>query len=231
MTGATIELRFADADAERRFLATELPDAWDRFESSDYWDSGWFWPYSQFAAYDVGVDGGLVRLVFDGDPDALVAAEADRWEAFDGLTGWDVRRYDDEGFESLRAQQREAKGDVGGEREYRYKPLTSRLALAVREKFPDGLPAAPDSDSGDADDIGAGMWSLVHSLYVQSGYDWYEENDASLRALESRVKSVAKYRGADAAREEYDRLLEELVDFEDELESWLDEHPTGEASI
>lgn len=227
MAGATIELRFTDADAERRFLATELPAAWERFESSEYWDQGWFWPYSHFADYDVGVDGGLVRLVFDGDPDGLVAAESERWEAFEGLTDWNLRRYEEEGFESLLAQQRDAKGEVSGEREYRYKPLTARLALAVREEFDEGLPAAPEGEDG----IGTGMWSLVHSLYVQCGYDWYDETDASLRALQSRVKSIAAYRGEEAARDEYERIRTAWNEYESELETWLDEQPTGETTI
>ena len=132
MAGATIELRFTDADAERRFLATELPAAWERFESSEYWDQGWFWPYSHFADYDVGVDGGLVRLVFDGDPDGLVAAESERWEAFEGLTDWNLRRYEEEGFESLLAQQRDAKGEVSGERD----GLRSPSARSSTRDFP-----------------------------------------------------------------------------------------------
>jgi len=229
MPGATIELRFRDVRAEQRFLASHLSDAWNRYEAGDHWQHGWYWSYGQFTDYDVGPDGGLVRLVFEGNPDRLLAAETDRWEAFDGLRDWTIEHYDEWGFENLLAQQRDVKGDLGGEFEYRYKPLTARLALAIREEFEEPLPPAPDPS--DANPAGVGMWSLVHSLYVQCGYDWYEESDSSIRALEGRVKSIGSYRGAEAARAEYDRLLEEWRDFQGELDTWLETHPVGEASI
>jgi hypothetical protein len=234
MAGATVELEFASAAAERRFVRTHLPDAWERFEASHHWDHGWFWRYGQVADYDAGPEGGLVRLVFDGDPDAFVAAERDGWDAFDGLTEWTCRRYDDpevveETYESLLAQQRDAKGAVGGEREYRFKALTARLAVECYRTFDEDLPAAPDR-GGEGDPIGIGVWALLHDLLVQLGYDWYDETDAAMRMLRNRLRSIAAYRGADAAREEYDRLRREWCDHEGELEAWLEEHPTGRRS-
>lgn len=225
MTGATIELSFSSERAERRFLASDLPEAWDRFESSDYWDHGWFWPYSQVSEYEVGVDGGLVRLVFEGDPEAFLDAETDWLESIDGLQDWECRRYDDAGFESLRAQQIDAKGERGGDWEYRYKPLTAALALAYRSEFDDRLP--PDPAVTDANPIGIGFFGLVHSLFVQAGYDWYEENDTYCRGLENRLKSIAAYRGADAAREEYERIRKRWDAFEADLEAWLETAETG----
>lgn len=229
MAGATVDLTFDTAASERRFLSSYLPDAWDRYESSEFWNRGWFWPYSQVGEYDAGPEGGLVRLVFDGDPDGLLAAEGDRWEAVEGLTDWTVRRYDEEGFESLRAQQIAAKGEVGGDLEYRYKPLTARLALAYREEFDERLP--PSASPSEANPGGIGLFGLVHALFVQSGYDWYEENDTYLRGLQNRLKSIAAYRGAEAARQEYDRIREELETVESELEQWLETNEPGTASL
>jgi hypothetical protein len=108
VTGVTVELRFTDADAEQRFLSSSLPAAWERYETSQYWEQGWLWPYGRFETDDVGPDGGLVRFVFEGDPDAFAAAERPRWAAFDGLVDWSVERYDEAGFGSLLAQQRDA---------------------------------------------------------------------------------------------------------------------------
>lgn len=46
----------------------------------------------------------------------------------------------------------------------------------------------------------------------------------------NRLKSIVAYRGAEAASEEYDRLLTEWQEHKAELERWLEENPTGNAS-
>lgn len=238
MAGATIEFHFPDVSAEERFLAEYLASAWERFLSSEYWSHGWFWRYGQFAEYESGPDGGLVRLVFDGDAGVLVERERDHWERFAGLDSWELRRYDDaeagaETYESLLAQQQDAKGTVGGEREYRFKSLTARLAAAYYAEFDDPLPAVPDPDTerdDPTDPLGVGAWALCHDLLVQLGYDWYDETEIALQMLRSRLQSVAAYRGADAAREEYDRIRAALDAHEGELDEWLAENETGTRS-
>jgi len=119
MSGADIRFEFESTADESRFLREYLADAWDRYRTSDYWETGWFWAYRQYADYDVGLDGGLVVVVFEGDPEGLVDSESDRWASFDGLGSWDLRRYEEGGsdhprFESLRAQQHDVKGEKGG---------------------------------------------------------------------------------------------------------------------
>ena len=66
---------------------------------------------------------------------------------------------------------------------------------------------------------------------IQAGYDWYDETAACQKAMQNRLKSIASYRGADAAREEYERLLAEWEAHRDELERWLAENPTGQATV
>lgn len=234
MTGTTVRIRFRDRDAEHRFVTSYLPDAWDRFESSAYWETGWFWSYGQFIEYDVGLDHPEVLLVFDGDPDALVSSEARRWDSFAGLESWECLRYDDpdtveQTYESLRAQQQAAKGERGGELEYRYKPLTSRLALSYRRTFDDQLP--PVAARTDENPVGIGFWGLIHALFVQCGYDSYEETETYLHGIRSRLKSLALYLGEEAARAEYDRLLAEFEAFEAELDEWIDEQSTGTQTL
>jgi hypothetical protein len=181
-----------------------------------------------------------VRLVFEGDPDALVESESNSWEEFDGLASWSLRRYEDveredeegeadgHGYDSLLEQQKDAKGEVGGEWEYRLKPLLSRFALEYLTEFEDSIPAV--GEEGDEYPIGIGFWTALHDVMVQCGYDWYDETDACQKAMKNRLKSIASYRGTDAAREEYERLLDEWRAHEDELERWLDEHSTGQAT-
>lgn len=228
MAGATIEFRFDSVAAEARFVRAYLPDAWDRFEGDDYWETGWFWSYGQFARYESGPDGGLVRLVFEGNPDEIVERESGYWEEFDGLRSWSLRRYRDEGYDSLLEQQKDAKGETGGEWEYRVKPLVARFSLSYLREFEETLP--PVGDERDENPLELGFWAVVHDMMVQCGYDWYDETAACRKALKNRLKSIASYRGADAARDEYERVLAEWQAHEEELERWLDENPTGRAT-
>ena len=35
------------------------------------------------------------------------------------------------------------------------------------------------------------MWNLVHPLFVQCGYDWYDEIDACTKAIENQIRSLS----------------------------------------
>lgn len=228
MAGATIEFHFDSTSDEERFVREYLTGAWERFETTDFWETGWFWPYRQISQYDSGPDGGLVRLVFEGEPEVLVEHESSRWDEFPGLTSWEVQRYDNLGYDSLLEQQQDAKGKIGGEREYRLKSILPQFSLAYSSQFEESLPAV-DEESPE-NPLQLGFWAVIHDLMVQCGYDWYDETVACQKAMKNRLKSIAAYQGADAAREEYKRLLAEWKAYEDELEQWLDENPTGEAT-
>lgn len=229
MPAGSIEFRFETAESEARFLREYLAEVWHRFETSDFWSMGWYWAYRQYAAYDVGVDGGYVQLVFEGEPDRLVDAESAEWERFDGLTAWELTRYADEGYESLLAQQTDAKGESGGEWDYRLKPLISRFSLAYLQEFDDSLPAV--GEVTDDNPAGIGFWTVIHYAMAQCGYDWYDEIAACRKATQNRLRSLAHFRGAEAAEAEYERILAEWRRQGDELERWLTENQTGEATV
>ncbi|AUX08208.1 hypothetical protein AArcSl_0558 [Halalkaliarchaeum desulfuricum] len=229
MAGATIEFWFESPADETRFLREYLAPTWPRFNSSESWETGWFWAYGQFQPYDSGPDGGLVRLVFEGDPDAFVHAESDRWVEFEGLVDWELSRDDEKGYDSLLEQQREAKGVVGDEWEYRLKPLVSEFSLAYLRAFEEPLPVV--GERSEDNPVGFGFWAVIHYAMIQCGHDWDDETDACLMAMKNRLESIAAYRGADAAREEYERLLQEWQDHRAELERWLEDHPTGETTV
>lgn len=228
MAGATVEFMFDSPEDEERFVRTYLTEAWARFETSEYWTTGWFWSYRQFAQYDAGPDEGLVRVVFEGIPDTLVERESDRWDEFSGLSSWRVQRFSDEGYDSLLRQQTDAKGEIGGEWEYRLKQLITPFSLAYYREFEELLPMI--GDEHDENPKGVGFWAAIHDIVTQCGYDWYDETAMCQKAMKNRLKSIASYRGAEAAREEYERLLAEWRAHEAELERWLDENPTGQAT-
>ncbi|WP_248910904.1 hypothetical protein [Halocatena marina] len=231
MSGRLIWFQFESIDAETRFVREYLPNAWERFEASDFFETGWFWRYGQYIEYDAGPDGGIYINV-EGDLDRLVEAEAPRWNAFEGLTDWTVNQPQADG-DSLLAQQRDSKGEVAGEWDYRLKPLVTRFVLEYSQKFTEPLPLLTDDAPTSKDKVidGYGYWVVIHYLMAQAGYDWYDETDACLTAMQNRVKSIAAYRGAEAARAEYERLLSEWKSHREDLEQWLEEAPTGEATV
>lgn len=94
----------------------------------------------------------------------------------------------------------------------------------IRE-FSDPLPLI--GTEADVDYRNYGYWVVIHYIMLQAGHDWYNETDACLKAMQNRLKSIAHYRGADLAREEYDRLLATWEDHREDLEAWLEENPTG----
>lgn len=224
MVGANVEFSFATVADEERFVREYLVDAWDRFEESEFFERGWFWRYGPYQQYKGESTGGLVRIVFEGDPEALVAAEGTRWDEFEGLTEWQARK-GKEG-DSLLVQQQVASGEQVGEWDYRIKPLVTRFVLDYYREFPEPLAMILDDDEIDRD---YGYWTALHYLVVLAGYDRYEETDGALRMTKSRVYSIATYQGAERAREEYERLLEAWKDYGDELETWIDENPTGQS--
>lgn len=230
MSGIIIDFRFESTDDETRFVREYLPDAWERFEASDFFETGWFWPYAAFAEYESVPDDGFLQLNFEGDPDLLVKAEAPRWNDFDGLSDWTVKRPEEETPDSLLAQQRENKGEIAGEWDYRLKPLVTQFILEYVQEFPESLPLLNvETTSGDT--IRYGYWVVIHYAMIQAGYNWYDETDACLRSMQNRLKSIAHYRGADPAREEYKRLLMEWKSHREDLERWLEETTTGEGEI
>jgi hypothetical protein len=64
-----------------------------RFEASEFFETGWFWRTGQFTEY-VDHDSSGVSLVFDGDPNALIETEAERWQNVNGLDSWELHRYE-----------------------------------------------------------------------------------------------------------------------------------------
>jgi hypothetical protein len=72
------------------------------------------------------------------------------------------------------------------------------------------------------------MWALLHDLLVRCGCDQHDGTEFALRMLRSRLRSIAAYHGAEPAREEYHRIRDALLDYEDECETWLEETETGD---
>lgn len=223
MVGANVEFAFSSVEAEERFIREYLTEAWERFRVAEFFDRGWFWRYAVYSQYRDGSVGGLVRIVFEGEPSRVVETERERWKSFEGLEDWTVHVPED--GSTLLAQQQAASGERAGELDYRIKPFVTDFILEYYREFEEKIEmidaAGPNSIYG--------YWVVLHYFVVLAGYDRTDEIDGSLQMMQNRVRSVAKYQGADLAREQYQRLLEEWESFGEELEEWIDNNQTGKA--
>lgn len=219
MRSAQVTFDLVDPAHERTFLQTYMGDAWERFESHEAFDRGWFWRFgnaSRHGAVELEdgttlEDGGVI-LVLNGDPtpEPLVEQERPHWEALedDGpLRGWDLKWFDPT-YENARDKSVQNFGAVGGDRAYRIRPLAARVSLEVLEEFDEQLPAV--GTESEEDPVPVGYWTMIHYLMKQAGYDWYEEIDACTKAIENRLRSLAQFHGEEVAREELQTVIEEL---------------------
>lgn len=219
MRSAQVTFDLADLEAERTFLQTYMVSAWDRFQAHESFDRGWFWRFGNTSDHGsveleggTTLEGGGVILVLNGDPtpEPLLAEEQSHWndlESRDVLADWDFQWFDPQ-YENAREKSIQNFGEVGGDRAYRLRPLASRLTLDVLSEFDERLPAV-GSESPD-EPVPVGYWAVIHYLMKQQGYDWYDEIDACVKAIENRLRSLAQFHGEDVAQQELVTVLNEL---------------------
>lgn len=219
MRSVSVSFDLDDVESERAFLETYMMAAWDRFQAHEALDCAWFWRYGNTSQHGTvqleggeTLEGGGVILVVNGDPtpEPIVDAEKPRWKSLedDGvLRGWDTNWFRPE-YENARAKAVENFGPVGGEWAYRMRPLVSRFTLDVVAEFDERLP--PVGDRTDANPLPVGFWATIHFTMKQHGYDWYDETEACVKAIENRLQSLAAFHGVEAARDQLDALLADL---------------------
>lgn len=219
MAGADIAFEIPSAEREAEFVHEYLVPTWPELRASDAFDAGWFWWHGPFVREGAdGLAGKEIVFVLDGDIDAIVERERDEWERLvaDGIIdSWRVRRYDEEGFESLLDQQRDSYGPVGGERMYHLKTAMASFAVETWERFGDDLPLL--GERSDENPRTIGLWAAVHSLMTQTGHTWSEEVEMCTRLVESRARSLEMYEDEEAGLELLDDAIAELSAYRDEF--------------
>lgn len=221
MQSTQVTFQLAGTEDEWPFLRTYLVSAWERFENSDAFESGWFWPAGNFAQHDTEklrrekhdleqLERGQVILVLNGDPERLIESERSRWEALqtDGpLTGYECRSFDP-AYQNARDKMQEKYGDVGGERVYKLRCLVADFTIDYLDRFESQLPAIGTETEENPAPVG--FWSLIHFMMKQQGYDWDDEIAACAKDIENRLQSLALFRGEEAAQEKRTAVLERL---------------------
>lgn len=223
MSGIAVQFAIDDPADERWFLCEYLAGAWPRFESLGSFDGGWFWQFGPFTRRGVSeFDGEEVVVVAEADADELLESERDRWHDLEDegrIESWNVRRYGEEGYDSVLNEQRDRYGETGGERIRDLKFATAPMSLELLSTFGGELPAVGESTPDNETPVG--FWTLIHVAMVQNGYVWGEEIDACEKAIENRIRSLVHYdREAEAER----RLDETIADLEAFREAFLREN-------
>lgn len=229
MQSTQITFLLPDSEAEQTFLREYMVPAWDRFEESEAFESGWFWPAGDFAAHGTPelsrerhdlerLEEGQIVFVINGDPEQIIDRERDHWEAYreDGLlTEWECRSFEPE-YRNVRAKQHEKYGEEGGDRAYLLRSIVADASVDVLAATDSRLPAV--GEPTEHNPVPVGFWTVIHYLMKQQGYDWYAEIDACTQSIENRLRSLATFHGEAAAREELESVIERLESVDLEVE-------------
>lgn len=220
-----------DTGSEVEFLREYMVPAWDRFEASDAFESGWFWRAGNFARHDLAelnredhdlerLEPGMITFVINGDPDPdpVIETEREYWEEFEAeglLDGWETQSFQPT-YLNARDKMHEKYGREGGDRVYVLRQLAAEVTVDLLAAFDEPLPAV--GEPTDENPVPVGFWAMTHFLMKPQGYDWYEEIDACSKAIRNRAQSLAAFTSDGAAREVLDDVISDLegmrADFE-----------------
>lgn len=222
MATVQVTFRMADTDAEAAFIRDYLTAAWDRFERLDAFEKGWFWRNGRYGRHGLEFfEGGRILLMIDGEPDAVIEAERDRWESMVAngeIESWETERFDEIGYEDARAKAVDNVGEEGAELFMTLKPLLTRTSLELYEALDERIPAVAETSERNLK--GIGFWVVFNTLLKQAGYDWYDEIDACTKSTKNRLKSITGFKGEEAAQAKLQETIAELEAFSEELSEW-----------
>jgi hypothetical protein len=162
------------------------------------------------------IDGGLVLLLVEGDGDAVVERERDRWDAL--VEGGLAEEW---GAEEADHDYMARWGEDGAALRTRLEALAARMSRLAYEEF-DDPPDPVDEFAGEAADrespTGLGWWTLLHLLTVQQGYSYGMEIDAYVEGIREAALKTAHYRDRESAIAKLDEAVAALDDVRDEIE-------------
>lgn len=231
MTERTTQVTFDLPDTEREleFLQAYMVPAWERFDASDAFESGWFWRAGNFARHDLAdlnredhdlerLEPGMITFVINGDPDAVIETEREYWQKFerDGLlAGWETQSFQPT-YRNAREKLHEKYGREGGDRVYVLRQLAAAVTMDLLAAFDEPLPAV--GEPTEENPVPVGFWAMTHFLMKPQGYDWYQEIDACSKAIRNRARSLAAFTSEDEARDVLDGVIRELEMAKEELD-------------
>lgn len=231
MTVRTTQVTFdlPDTESEVAFLQEYMVPAWERFEASDAFESGWFWRAGNFARHDLAelsreehdlerLEPGMITFIVNGDPEKVVEPEREYWREFEAdglLEGWETRSFDPT-YRNAREKMHEKYGPEGGDRVYVLRRLAADLTVELLAAFDEPLPAV--GEPTDDNPVPVGFWAMTHFLMKPQGYDWYQEVGACSKSIQNRLVSLATFTSDEEARETLDEVIGDLEQLREQFE-------------
>ncbi|WP_224449627.1 hypothetical protein [Haloprofundus salilacus] len=202
---AMVVFSLPTADDEVRLLREYVFPAMDCLDDLD--------ADHRIRAFRYGADpelpGGEVRMAVEGEYEAVVARERDRWDDLRDsplVDSWCVEAQQSDA-ESI-ASERFAgdRTDVAAHAPF----LATSAAKEWYETFDGPVPAVVDDEAA----VSAGWWMFVHLFANLQGADWDDEIDTLLVGIENRLRSLELYHGSDTARERLREIQTRIDEFE-----------------
>ena len=194
----TKEFTFAltDTEDEYDFLREYMVPAWNRFDRSDDFESGWFWRAGTFARRDLveleresqdleRFERGTITFIVNGNPDAMVETERHYWEEFETaavLTGWERKPFRPT-YRNAWGNSEKSTASVAETGRTCFGREFAELTVELLAAFEQPLPAV--GEPTDDNPVPMGFWAMIHFLMKHQGYSWYDEIDACTKAIDS----------------------------------------------
>lgn len=145
------------------------------------------------------VEGGRVKMVFEGDPDEILAEERERLDNVDYIDEWNAEVETDDETRMTEEEQTLVE---------QISRVTANMNVHYFEEFDDRPPIGRVTE--DRFHI-RGTWVLLHLLLNQQGYSPEEEVDALFLAIRDRLARIE-------AEEEYERVEEVVNELHERLD-------------
>ncbi|WP_117590962.1 hypothetical protein [Haloprofundus halophilus] len=214
---AMVVFSLPTVDDEVRLLRKHVFPAMDRLADSDELDAEHRIRALRYGA-DPELPGGEVRMAIEGEFEAVVDHERDRWNDLRDssfVDSWCVEASETDA-ETIAADRFAGDStDIAAHAPF----LATSAAKEWYETFDGPVPAVAADDAA----VPSGWWMFVHLFANLQGADWDDEIDALLVAIENRLRSLESYRGTAKSRER----LSEIRARVDEFETMLDDSNPG----
>lgn len=211
---AMVVFSLPTADDEVRLLREYVFPAMDRLDDAAGFDADYRIRALRYSA-DPKLPGGEIRMAIEGEFEAVVDHERERWNDLRDssfVDSWCVEATETDAKSIAADRFAGDRPDVAAHAPF----LATSAAKEWYETFDGPVPAVADDDDAS---VSSGWWMFVHLFANIQGADWDDEIDALLVGIENRLRSLEAYHGTHSAHERLSHIRERVESFETTLDT------------